>query len=180
MIRKWNVGARLGHQMLTDFEDLLSIWRGLAADGGIDGLPTRQQLTASSFSRFMPTMLIARWDTKSWIPEIDYCGTRLDELLKRDVVQEPVKAVFQPGPHLETHLEVAKTVIQEQVGAELKAEVALGGGNSIVASQLRLPLAPICGKPVILSVFEIPPFEAHQAIEGQVVLSNLKYTYIPL
>lgn len=166
--------------MLTDFEDLLSLWRGLAADGAADGLPTRQQLTAGQFSRFMPAMLIARWDTKSWMPEIDYCGTRLDELLKRDVLQEPVKAVFQPGPHLATHLEVAKTVIEKQVGAEVKAEVALGGGNSIIASQLRLPLAPICGKPVILSVFEIPPFKAHHAIEGQVVLSNLEYRYIPL
>lgn len=166
--------------MLPDFEEFLSLWRELAADPGNGGLPTRQQLTTGQFCRFIPIMLIVEWDTKTWTPQIEYCGTRIDELLKRDLVQEPLKAVFQPGPHIKTHMEVAKTVIEKQVGAEVTAELSLGRGNSIAASQLRLPLAPKDGKPLILSIFEFPPFDARRVVEGQVGLNNLKFRYIPL
>lgn len=166
--------------MLSDFEEFLTLWRALAAEAGDGGLPTRQQLTTGQFCRFIPVMLIVEWDTKTWTPAISYCGTRIDELLKRDLVQEPLKAVFEPGPHIKTHLEVAKTVIEKQVGAEVTAELALGGDYTITASQMRLPLAPQNGKPLILSIFEFPPFEAHRVTEGQVALNTLEYRYIPL
>lgn len=166
--------------MQPEFREFLSKWQVLALAAGPRGLPTRQQVTASKFHAFLPNMMVARWDTKSWIPTIDYCGTRIDQLMKRDVQQEPVKTLFAPGPHMETHLEIAKTVIKEEVGAEVEADVALGGGNVIVASQLRLPLAPVDGKPTIISLFSIPEVPPNVAIEGKVSLLQMNHRFIEL
>lgn len=166
--------------MQPEFDEFLGLWRALAREAGSNGLPTRQQITAGQFHQFLPMMLMARWDTGNWVPEIIYCGTRIDELLKRDVTQEPVKAVFEPGPHLKTHLEVAQKVVNDQVGAEIEAEVCIGGGRRIIASQIRVPLAPSNGKPIILSYFQLPPVPQHLAIEGQVVLQDMKFRYFEL
>ncbi len=166
--------------MQPEFREFLSRWQVLALAAGPQGLPTRQQVTASRFHAFLPNMMVARWDTKSWMPTIDYCGTRIDQLMRRDVQQEPVKALLAPGPHMETHLEIAKTVITKEVGAELEAEVALGGGNVIVASQLRLPLAPMDGKPTIISLFSIPDVPPNVAIEGKVSLLQMNHRFIEL
>ncbi|MBO6505483.1 MAG: PAS domain-containing protein [Kordiimonadaceae bacterium] len=166
--------------MLSDFEDFIALWRALAVDTDKGRLPTRDQITATEFHRFLPNMVVARWNTKNWIPQIDYCGTRIDQLLKRDVQQEPVKALLEPGRHMEAHLEIAKAVIKDKVGAEVQADVSIGGGNSIVAKQLRLPLAPVDGKPVIISLLHIPDTHPQPTITGSVRLEKMRYTFFEL
>ena len=164
--------------MPPEFEEFLSKWQVLAKSTG--GLPTRKQITIGEFHAFLPNMVIARWDTKIWLPEIKYCGTRLDELLKRDIRSAPAKAVLQPGPHMETHLEIAKAVIKDRMGAEVEAEISVGPKKSIIVSQLRLPLADEDGKGVIMSYFLLPDISPHEAIDGYIKFTEMRYKVIEL
>lgn len=166
--------------MLSDFEEFVALWRTLALDKDKGNLPSRDQITATEFHRFLPNMVVARWNTKSWMPQIDYCGTRIDQLLKRDVQQEPVKALLEPGRHMEAHLEIAQTVIKDKVGAEIQAEINIGGGNVIVGRQIRLPLAPVDGKPVIISLLHIPDTHPKPTITGSVRLEKMRYRFFEL
>lgn len=166
--------------MLSEFEVFLTRWRTLAMKSGRFELPARADITITEFHAFLPKMTIARWDMEAVRPKLIYCGAQLDALVHRNVQNSPLKALFEPGPFIAQHLEIAMKVIHEHVGAEVRAELTTGGARPIPVSQLRLPLAPDEGMPVIMSLFSFPEAASSATGTEKATVKNMEHRYIDL
>lgn len=164
--------------MLSDFGAFLATWQRLAMADGSFCLPSRAAVTTTDFHTFLPTMTIAKWDTDSCMPTMLYCGTRLDAVMRRDVKENLLRGLFEPGPHIAQHVEIAMQVIRDQVGAELELQLETSSGFGFSARQLRLPLAPAeDDKPVIMSLYELPDVSEDGPQEDSVAVKGLNHRF---
>lgn len=166
--------------MQPEFEAFLSSWRNLAGKGKNFRLPARSDITAADFHSHLPNMVIASWDMDKMVPQIVYCGNRIDSLIQSDVARSPLRALFEPGPFIAHHLEVAMTVMREQVGAIVEAELITGAGQTVPMAQLRLPLATDDDRPVIMSLFSFPDVAARAPGEAKAKIKNMRHRYLEL
>lgn len=166
--------------MQSDFENFIACWYKLATRSGAFILPPRSAITVSEFHTFLPNMMIARWDQGFTVSHILYVGTGVDKAFQRDIRVSPLKVLFADKTHVMTHQEIARTVVRRQVGAQVHAHLSVGGTQEVKVSQLRLPLAPENGEPLILSLFNCPDFEPSAAKTEMPVISDLKHQFFEL
>ncbi len=164
--------------MLSEFEAFLATWQRLAMASGSFCLPSRAAVTTTDFHTFLPTMTVAKWDTDSCMPTMLYCGTRLDMVMRRDVKENLLRGLFEPGPHIAQHVEIAMQVIRDQVAAELELQLETSSGFVFSARQLRLPLAPAeDDKPIIMSLYDLPDVPEDGPPEDSVAVKSLNHRF---
>lgn len=166
--------------MKPEFQRFIDKWRAIASSGDAFRLPARGEITIAAFHEFLPSMMIAAWDMETNTSQVLYAGTKIDAAFQRDIRHSPMKAMFASEEHVAAHVDIAMTVIKEQVAAEVHADLLIDGGQTVTLSQLRLPLAPEDGKPLIVSMFLTPDLTEPSDVAELPVVKNFRNHYIEI
>lgn len=166
--------------MNQEFQQFIEKWRSVAYSGADFRLPERSEITISTFHEFLPRMMIAAWDMDRKVSEVLYAGTRIDQAFQRDIRHSPMKAMFASKEHLAQHVAISMEVVTNHVAAEVHADLLIDGNKEVTLSQLRLPLAPIGARPLIVSLFVTPELADVSDVAELPVVKNFRHHYINL
>lgn len=92
-----------------------------------------------------------------------------------------LRGFFDNPQMLARHAEVARRITSEHIGAEMTSELTVADGSRMLFSQLRLPLEPRNGYPMIIALFHMEEFPREPTVETQNAgVRIIEHRYIPL
>ena len=153
--------------MLEEFRLFIEAWRKVANSKGHGCIPSRDDINLEDFGRFLRRSMIVYWDFD--IPDlfILFSGTDMKDFFILDERGSALRGFFDNPHMLARHAEVAQRITTDLLAAEMTSEITVADGGRMVFSQLRLPLEPENGFPVVLALFHMEEFPREPTVETQ-------------
>lgn len=165
--------------MQPEFEDFIAKWRVIAMQSGSFELPSRGAITAGGFAQYLPGMMIAQWDLDYTAPQTRYIGSQIEAAWRQDPSQQSFAVIFKDPAAAKMHVEIARAVTSKHIAALVEAELVFDDHLVLPIAQLRLPLAPEDGQPMIMSLFSFPETASGPSARMP-KLENLRSRFIEL